>query len=276
MDANLVKVDASVLCNLLKQNKEKLGVLEDTLTEILAVERTQLDIIQDDREIVYITFPKEGGTYPFPAKTTIIDLWTGVVTFPDGSTANTSTSLSDKGKEYARSIFIDTDQEIIISLDEGGKHTISANDYFLATFMQFQRVYIVATKTTNITCLFCTNPEAVIKKLKTIFLGSTPATATFTAGNPYVETVTCTLANTDYSVDLNAQLGRNAHHGYLKADLNNTGVMKFKFSSDGTTFHDNYITDFQNGDAYDLEGMDIDTLKGQSTSGGDIYVLVAW
>lgn len=276
MAAPVKKLDVSVLCDLIKKNTEKLGEVHSVLKDIHSITSKDYDIIIDDRDIVYITFPKEGGSYPFPAKTTEIDLKNGYVMFPDGSKKKTSTSLSCKNKDYARSVFIDSDQEIVISLDDGGKHTISANDYFLATFMQFTKVYVEATTTSNLSCLFCTNPEAAIKKLKTVFLGSTPATATFTAGNPYVETKTCTLADTDYSVDINTQLGRNAHHGILKADLDNTGVMKFKFSNDGTTYQDNYFDDFQPGDSYDIDGMDVDTVTGQSTVAGDEYIVVVW
>lgn len=97
----------------------------------------------------------------------------------------------------------------------------------------------------------------------------------FTAGNPHISTVTVTTAGTPVDLDLNASLGRNAHHGFIKAPSTNTGMMKVKTSSDGSTFSGEH-DDIEKRNSVDLDGMDIDTLRVDSTVDGEKLKVWVW
>jgi hypothetical protein len=98
----------------------------------------------------------------------------------------------------------------------------------------------------------------------------------FTTGNPYVEEKTITTAGTAEDVDINTALGRNAHHGFVKALSTNTDEMKVKFSSDASTYTANYLSDLQKNQSFDLDGMDIDTLRIDSAVSGEGVLIVVW
>lgn len=95
-------------------------------------------------------------------------------------------------------------------------------------------------------------------------------------GNPYVVVQDLTAISTDYNIDLNANLTRNAHSGFIKAKSTNAGAIWVKFSNDGSVFTSNWLTDINAGDVMELDGMDIDTLKFQCETAGDDVIVTAW
>jgi hypothetical protein len=102
--------------------------------------------------------------------------------------------------------------------------------------------------------------------------GSKGVVVAFAAGNPSVTDKDCTLANTNYDVDVNTALGRNGHYGFAKSKSTNTGVVSMAISSDGTTFT-SFVADIQPGDVISLDGMDIDTVRVKSTVAGDDVIV---
>jgi hypothetical protein len=82
----------------------------------------------------------------------------------------------------------------------------------------------------------------------------------------------CTVANTEYTIDVNTLLGHNGRGGFIKSATTNTGVISMAFSQDGATFG-TYIPDVQPGDAYSLDGIDLDSIKVKSTVAGDDVIV---
>jgi hypothetical protein len=82
----------------------------------------------------------------------------------------------------------------------------------------------------------------------------------------------CTVANTEYTIDVNTALGHNSRGGFIKSATTNTGVMSIAFSQDGLTF-DTFIPDIQPGEAISLDGIDLDSIKVKSTVAGDKVIV---
>jgi len=102
------------------------------------------------------------------------------------------------------------------------------------------------------------------------------AAVEYTENTPWIEEKILTDANTDYIVNIKDALGRNAHHGWVKAKSTNSGIVKFKISPDGYHYTTNWHEDFKAGDSFDLEGMDVDTIKFRSDTAGDGVIVCAW
>ena len=98
----------------------------------------------------------------------------------------------------------------------------------------------------------------------------------YQSGNPYPIAKDCVIANTNYDIDVNAGLTRNGHFGLIQAHENNTGVVSVWISFNGTTFTASAIARLQAGDALSLDGLDIDTIRVQSTIAGDDVLGGVW
>ena len=111
-----------------------------------------------------ITYPPEGGTKTITAGTTEINLYTGEVFLADGTEEKVSQSLRSYGVEYARSIFIETTTQIVLQLDDGGKHTVEKLETILWNHLKpFQRISITAAESTNIKVVASTDPNMVLQ-----------------------------------------------------------------------------------------------------------------
>ena len=98
----------------------------------------------------------------------------------------------------------------------------------------------------------------------------------YQSGNPYPIAKDCVAANTNYDIDVNAGLARNGHFGLIQAHETNTGVVSVWISFDGATFTASAIARLQAGDALSLDGLDIDTIRVQSTIAGDDVLGGVW
>ena len=94
----------------------------------------------------------------------------------------------------------------------------------------------------------------------------------FRAGTPYILPLNLLLPAVDYDVAVNANLGRNAHYGSIKALSSNTAAIIFAISAEGLTFS-NYYTELLPGETYTLDGMDIHTIRIQSSVAGDDVIV---
>lgn len=120
----------------------------------------------------YFTYPRDGTRKTLTEGITIIDFWDGVVTLPDGTEESISDKLEAYGDEYVRSFQVDTNQNIIIWLDDFGKKPIDKDDIHLATHQEFRRLYIQTTQDTRFFVWASTSAEAEIRSLKpAIFRG---------------------------------------------------------------------------------------------------------
>lgn len=133
-------------------------------TEALIRRLVELEELYLEREveIKFFTYPDTGLAITLQPGTTKIDFWNGKVTDVDGNITDLSHSLQSDGKEWLRSIFIDTDQDILVSLD--GSDWIPAKEQrdFQAPYMQFRTIEIVTTVATTFFMLVCTNPLAIL------------------------------------------------------------------------------------------------------------------
>jgi len=91
---------------------------------------------------------------------------------------------------------------------------------------------------------------------------------THITGNPYTILKTITTAGSPEDVNVNAQLGRNAHKGYIKAYRTNTGIIKVKLSNDGSNFTSEW-EELEKGDVLDITDLDVHTIKLDCTVDGE-------
>lgn len=121
----------------------------------------------------YFTYPRDGTRKTLTEGITIIDFWDGVVTLPDGTEESISDKLEAYGDEYIRSFQVDTNQDIIIWLDDFGKKPIDKDDIHLEGFQNFRKLYIQTTEDTLIHVWASTYAQAHIRSLKpAIFRGT--------------------------------------------------------------------------------------------------------
>jgi len=134
------------------------------------------------RPDVYITFPAGGGWRSIPAGTVVIDLLTGEVLLPDGTTDGASTSLREHGFTHARSSLVEADRSVEVYYDTGGKYTIGANEVIPVTHQYIRKIFVEASETTDIRVWASTNPENIPRK----FVGIT-SLAPIVYGTPVAE-----------------------------------------------------------------------------------------
>lgn len=103
---------------------------------------------------------------------------------------------------------------------------------------------------------------------------STNQQTTYVPGNPYIATIDLPTANTDVDTSVHAQLGRNAHRGFVRAPTGNTGTVQLAISYDGTTFS-GYMGELLPGESMSLDGLDVHTIRAQSDVAGDDIIIEA-
>jgi len=119
------------------------------------------------REVFVITFPQAGGTVTFPAGTTEIDFVEGTVTYGDGTKATLPNNLSTLQEQWMRSLFVETDQTINVSMDDARNfYQVIQGDYLGLIYQQFRKIYIKTTQSTVIQLWATNHPDAMMTKLK--------------------------------------------------------------------------------------------------------------
>lgn len=130
---------------------------EDTLQSLLdlAVKR-----YNDDNEIIFFSYPNDGTRAATDAGHTVLNFRHGTIKIPDGTVKKMSSSLQAQKKDHLRSIAINSDEDIIIQLDDKDRSPVRADTWHVMTFQQFQELTITTTAaTTNLFCFACTNPK---------------------------------------------------------------------------------------------------------------------
>lgn len=122
---------------------------------------------QATREVFVITFPQAGGTVTFPAGTTEIDFVEGTVTYGDRTKATLPNNLTTLKEQWMRSLFIETDQTINVSMDDARNfYQLIQGDYLGLIYQQFRKLYIKTTQSTVIQLWATNHPDAMMTKLK--------------------------------------------------------------------------------------------------------------
>lgn len=146
---------------------EALPDIRRLLAEILGEIRSMSFTPREKREFTYLTYPADGTKKSIGKGTMVVDFLAGEVILPDGTKEYVSSSLRAYEEPLMRSVFVETDKEIKVQLDEYGKYPVDADDFFLMTWTNFTRLTIYTTETTEVAVEACTNPEAVLKKVMT-------------------------------------------------------------------------------------------------------------
>lgn len=95
------------------------------------------------------TYPDTGVVTTLQSGTTRIDFLNGKVTDVDGNVTDLSHSLQSDGIEWMRCLFIETDQNIIISIDGGDKCPVRAHCDFMSTHLKYRTFEIITTVATE-------------------------------------------------------------------------------------------------------------------------------
>jgi len=237
---------------------------------------------------VYFTYPANGGEATLPTGKTTLDLQTGEVSMPDGTTDRLSTSLKVERREYARSVFIKADQSVDVSLDGGGEHTLEADDCFILPHQPFKRVYITTTASTKIQFWASTDPEGVLKKIK----GSFPemliyGTKLDTDGtSDYFETDQALGATPTLYIPLTPSDVKNFVLESVRFYMNPTNAVTYQLylledaQADDVTSYGNVVFDSGSGKAADTiyitaRGDKLPMLAKLATA-GRLYYMIDW
>lgn len=114
----------------------------------------------------YFTYPKDGTKKAIPTGDTKINFNQGEISLPDGTTEQLHSSLRQEEEEWIRSIFIETNKDIKVWLDEGSLTPIAQDDYIIIPHTNFKVLWIRATEASEISVWASTDPDGVIKKIK--------------------------------------------------------------------------------------------------------------
>ena len=121
---------------------------------------------EKEKENVYITYPRGGGTASLDRGETVIDFYTGKVMLPNKTTNDLSDALANTSHKVIRSITILAGAPITISLDGGGEFytgaTTAESEYFTLSNQSFRYLKIVATTGSWISIWASTHPEGAI------------------------------------------------------------------------------------------------------------------
>ena len=138
---------------------------QDIATKGMGVSRlVSLAKEKQDRElkIVFFTYPYDGTQVTLAAGTTEIDFTAGTVKDTSGTVTDLQHSLRTEGKDFLRSLYINTDKAIKVQLDSGDIIFCDEEKDLQATYMVFTKVKITTTENTQLSLLACTNPEAIL------------------------------------------------------------------------------------------------------------------
>lgn len=132
------------------------------------------DLLQGEHDVkgeyFEILYPADGDTKAIPNGATEINFVTGDVHLGDGEEDKLSIFLDQVNKSYVRSVFVDTDKAFKVQLDDGAKESVEANDFYVRTFRQFQRLTIEVEETANMHLWVSTNPDGVTKQVRNVII----------------------------------------------------------------------------------------------------------
>ena len=133
-----------------------------TMKEIFRLRKDMANLWKEEEEEIYIVYPSAGGKKTVSAGTLVIDFLMGEATLHDGTTERTSHRLENTKFEKVESLSIDTNKDVTISLDSGGKYEIERNQRFAIKPQPFRIAYIECTEETKIKVFASTNKEEAI------------------------------------------------------------------------------------------------------------------
>lgn len=125
-----------------------------------------VEIAQDkekrDLDIVFFTYPYTGATTTLSAGVTELNFQSGTIKDTSGTVTDMQHSLHSEGKDFLRSLYVNTDKAVKLQMDDGDKIFVGEEKDFQGTYFQFKKVRITTTEDTQVFVLACTNPEAIL------------------------------------------------------------------------------------------------------------------
>lgn len=115
-----------------------------------------------DMDIVFWTYPYTGATATCAAGVTTLNFEAGTIVDTSGTVTNMQHSLHSEGKEFLRSLYVNSDKAIKIQMDTSDQIFVDDAKDFQGTYFQFKQVKITCTENTEVFVLACSNPEAIL------------------------------------------------------------------------------------------------------------------
>jgi len=109
-----------------------------------------------------LAYPGDGTRATIAAGTTTINFKTGSVKAPDGAITTLSSSLDLAGKDFMRSVVVNTDAAIVIQMDSRDKIPARAGAWAMLQDTEFEKLYITTTTDTEIFVSASTASKSVI------------------------------------------------------------------------------------------------------------------
>jgi len=132
----------------------------EILMNILAkLEEMSEDKVEDDayENVLILSYPRDGTKATLAAGVTDLDFTAGTITATTGAVTDMSTSLRKQGKDFMESVSLKSDVNIIVQLDSHDKFAVDADERFQASNMEFSRVRITTSGTTEFSSMFSTS-----------------------------------------------------------------------------------------------------------------------
>ena len=134
-----------------------------TMKEIFRLRQQLVNLGKEATEDLYITYPASGEKKTVEAGTIAFDFLTGEVTLHDGTIEHTSNRLENTDFDVVKSVSVDINKDVTLTLDSGGKYPVGANQLFSIDRQKFRIAYIECTETTKLTVWASTNEEGAIR-----------------------------------------------------------------------------------------------------------------
>ena len=162
-----IKANLKLLGKEIKNLKRKPALvnLEEskTMKELFRLRKQLANLGKEEIDDIYITYPATGKKKTVEVGTITIDFHTGEVTLHDGTIEHTSYRLENTEFSEVKSISVDSNKDVTLTLDSGGKYPIGANQLFSIERQKFRIAYIEISEDTKITLWASTNEEGAIR-----------------------------------------------------------------------------------------------------------------
>lgn len=132
------------------------------------------DILQlkgDTIKPLFLTYPSSGSALVTISEgTTILNFETGTITDIDGEVTNMKQSLQNRGFEWARSFFIQSDKMISVQIDDNDPLISGEERDAYGIHQQFKKITLTAYENTDVFVIVSTSPDALIQMVSNIFV----------------------------------------------------------------------------------------------------------
>ena len=161
LDKNVQNIERAVKD--LSRKPVNVNLVESETMKEINLLRKQLVSPEGGSDNIYISYPATGEKKSVGVGTFVIDFLTGEVTLADGTTERASNRLENTDFSEVKSLSIEVNKAVVITLDSGGKYPIGANQLFSIERQKFRTAYIAISETTNVTIWASTDEEGAIR-----------------------------------------------------------------------------------------------------------------